>query len=449
MGVDELSGADKSERSATRTQYNTQKTAEQEVVWAIDPTGGLTRQRQVWRSTGTLFDSTRFTNGDGEIEINLGATGSHQARVKSAYVCRYVAHTLIEPGIGVSVADANVNIDANNEVSLDHGLIQFGAFYHDGSTGSNAAGVTDGFGIEIDSSGARFFSRANSTHTGNSPVAQPDWNIDKLNRDGESLDVSLQNVFNFAYGFYNALPLTASKIDPGTPVEDRRASQTMMHSEETQSDPLLHFPSLPVQVFVSNEGTATALDAFVGGMQSARYGQRDIDFRTTSDYRITTGGTFTSSEGGEPDPSNESGDAFFAYRRKSGEKDLVMKDKQVTIDPTANVYIYFWDEWDPGTALNGTFGEAQGVSTAGGTATDTNEALIETQTDCTTYTPTIANFRGARRASSGQNNEIDPQNENVDDRVPQEATRVWTLAIRDGSQDVDLNYLEAEVQEAH
>ena len=44
---------------------------------------------------------------------------------------------------------------------------------------------------------------------------------------------------------------------------------------------------------------------------------------------------------------------------------------------------------------------------------------------------------------------IDPQNENIDDRTPQEATRVWTIAIRDGSNDVDLNYMEAEIDEGH
>lgn len=431
----------------SRTQYNTEKTAEQEVVWSIDPSKPLTRQRQIWRSNGSLFDSTLFTNGDGKIELNLTATGSDIARLKSAFIGRYVSHALSEPGIGISVADGNVTF-TDNEVALDHGLIQFGPFYHDGSQGNDAAGVTDGFGIEIDTRGARFFVRANSAHVGDSPIEQGTWNINRIHAPANRLDISLTNVFNFGYGYYNALPLTASRVKTQGVDEQRRVRQEMLHSEEPGADPLLHFPSFPVQTVVSNEGTAQTLDAFVGGVQYARYGARDIDFRTTSDYRITSGGTFTASEPDEPDPSNEAGDAFFAYRRKSAEKDLVMKDKQVTIDPTADAYIYFWDEWDPATALNGTFGEPLGIDTAGGTATDTDETRIETQTDVTTYTPTIANFRGQRRVTAGQNNEVDPQNENVDDRVPQEATRVWTIAIRDGSADVDLSYFEGEVQEA-
>lgn len=429
----------------SRTQYNSEKTAEQRVVWSIDPSNPLNRQRQQWRSNGTLFDSSLFTNGEGEIGIGLTATGSDTARFKSSFVGRYVSHALSEPGMALSIDPSNVQIDSNNEVSLDHGLVQWGPFFHDGSTGSNAAGVTNGFGFEIDSTGLRFFVRANSSHIAASPIEQTDFNINRANSDDTALDLSVQEVFNFAYGFYNSLPVTGSRIRDRDKIEGRRPRQELLHSEDPEVRPLLAKPNLPMQVFVSNEGTASTLDAFVGGMQYARYGG-DPGFRVTSDYRVTSGGTFTAAEADAPDPASESGDAFFAYQRESGAEDLTIRDREVTIDPTADVYIYFWDEWDPATALNGTFDEPNGAANESGTAGD--ESLIQANTGCTTYTPTIANFRGSRRADAGQKNTIDPTSESIDDRVPQDATRVWTLAIRDGSNDVDLGYMEAEVEEA-
>lgn len=425
-------------RSLT-TQFNTLKTADQQVVWNVDASRDFSRQRQIWYSNGTIFDMGLFTDAPNEAVITLAAADD-EARYKSAYVGRYISHALSEPGLSFSIDGANLVFDSANEISLDHGLVQFGPFFHDGTD------ITDGFGIEIDTNGARFRAVAGGVDMGNTPVPQGEWNLNRAHSPDNRLDYAIQTVYNFAYGYYNALPVSYQRVKPADKQDNRAVSQETLHAENPTTAPVLNTPNLPMQVYASNEGTAEPLTVSVGGMQYARYGSADPNERTTTEWRETTGSTFTAATSGTPDPEAAPGDPIFAYQREADSFDLVMGDKEVIIDPTAALYVFFWDEWDPATALDGAFDNPTGTATDGDADKESNILVNNT---CTSYTPTTYNFRGMRPVDSGKNNEFDPSSETVDDRVPQEATRVITALASDGSNSFDLNYLEYEIAEGY
>lgn len=404
------------------TPFGGRKGAEQQVLFGIDPSKGLSKTRYIWRSNGTIHDSSLFTEDPGEITVSTTATGTDTARIQSAFAGQYVSQTLAEPGMGLVVDSGNVSYDADNLVSLSHGRVEYGPFWY------GASSIDTGIALAIDGSGAEAVIRSGGSHQGDSPVPQEDWNVDPMDGTGPSGRVYRPDdgwIVNWPYSWYNQGPLYLAFLN------NRTGELVLAHVFDVDGGPSLETPNLPVQLVVDNDGTASSLTAGLGGMQFSLYGasEEEVESRETYESRLTTGSAVSVEKATTEnaiDPSAEPGVPLVSVQRQSGERDVFVKLTKMEGEVTEDLYVYFWYEWDPGTALTGaTFNDVVGRN-------DNQETKLLTDTQATGYTPTDAVFIGRRKVSSGgffSSNLTSVLREN---KVPIEATLV-TTAVHDGA----------------
>ena len=414
----------------TSTPFNALKTAEQYIQFGIDPSHGLSRRRYGYYSNNTLFDATHFSaNGStGLIDISTSATGTDTARLRSALVGRYISQTLAQPGVGLNIDSSNIEFDANNRLSLTHGTIAVGAGWHAGGSGGYGVGggqLDDFFGFVFDETGAYAVLISNGQHLGNSPVPQSEWNfnsMDDSDRDNAIFDPSDGYIFNFPYSWYAFGALNCGLIHPW----DNQIHICHRFAVERSS---LSRPSVSPMVILDNGGTAQSLSVSLGGLEYGLYGSRGADVaeeRATETSRLNTSvGTQVTTTDNAVDPSAAPGVPLVAFRRETGVRDLALRADEMVATADNDIYVFAWDEHDPDTALDGTWREPHDVQTSA-------ESHIEVNTSATTYTPTTAVSRGWDKVPVEKKNDPSLQQLATDDRVPIDATRVYT-AVHDGA----------------
>ena len=277
-------------------------------------------------------------------------------------------------------------------------------------------------------------------------MSQSDWNVDELNGQGGNqnpsgitFDPSDGWIINLLYWWYNAGKLRLALADPVTnklvPFHDfdPRLDQP--------GDPSLSTPNIPTQLVVDNDGTAETLEARLGGMQYSTYGAKGVE-QSRDTYGADDPGSanVTTSTNSPVDPTGQTGDPLYMVKRESGEEDLELRLVEFRATTDQEVFIYFFDEWDPATALD-----------SNQSNTDTfrfNDAETKPRFDrsATGYSAATAVFRGmARIESSGGNSEVVTK-ANIEDRVPIGAARVVT-AVHTGN-NATVSYI-AENQEGY
>jgi len=423
------------------TPYNVLKTGKQTVQFSHDPSKSLTKRRYGYYSNNAFFDATNIASNEpsGTITISTTATGTDTARIRSAIAGQYVSQTLAKPGVGLDVDSANINYDADGYVSTSHGQIAVGAGWHDGSSGGWGAAENGGpiqtfLGRVYTPTGAEAVCISDGNHVHGSPVPQPQWNLDDLsgqddadNPSGVQLRPDDGVINNFPYTWY-AFGALFDGIVP--PEEDE---EVLSHKFVPDSSSLDRSNLTPM-VILDNDGTATAMSAELGGMQFSVYGA-DIKGGEGGEDRGTemTRLTGTNANGFISDTvvvNNESidvnaepGKPALAVKRETGVRDVAFRIEELGVEPDTNVYIIAWDEYDPATALDGTFRQPNKPR-------NTEESLLEVNTTCTTYTPTQAVQRGWDKVKGANDADIAPVS--TTDEIPIDATRVYTL-VNDGS----------------
>ncbi len=126
-------------------------------------------------------------------------------------------------------------------------------------------------------------------------IPQASWNVDPLDGTGPSgatLDLSKGNIFqiDFTWYGYGVIEFRVVIPDPTTLAQEVITVNRYAPSGETS----LADPNLPLRAEINNDGTASALQVFVGGRQYSIIGNYNPTFRITSERRtITTTTTLT------------------------------------------------------------------------------------------------------------------------------------------------------------
>lgn len=393
------------------TPFNVPKSAEQAVQFGIDPSFGLTRARYGWFSNGTRFDSSLFSEVEAGIRVATTATGTDEARIHSAFAGQYVSQALAQPGLGLVIDDSNVST-SNGQTTLSHGEVHAGAFWWDSANNE----VDTGLGYKWDSTGWEFFVRSQGSHIGDSPIAQGDF-IEPYDDTGPSNKVRTPAdgfVGNWPYAWYNEAPLGGAILDKDCNelVEVVRAS--------VSGRPSLDTPNLPVQLVVRNAGTAQSLGVELGGMQYTTYGGAGVvETRPTYGAAQPGSANVTTVVNSPIDPTGQPGDPLYAVQRESGERDLELRLARFCVDSNQDIIVYFWDEFDPGTALTNESWESTYRLNAAETKTRFDRSA-------TAYSPATAVFAGIARIQGGSGPQDIITEIDVEDRVPIDATRVVT-----------------------
>jgi len=317
-----------------------------------------------------------------------------------------------------------------------------GAFYWDSANDAPETGI----GYKWDSSGWEFFVRSDGSHIGPSPISQEDWKIDSFDGDGNSgevIDPSDGHVYNWPHTWYNEGPLSGALLNSKSNQLEEAVRAVVNGRPSTKT------PNLPVQLVVRNAGTATELGVQLGGVQYSTYGasREDLERRQTPETRIETGGYLTDQRtltNNAVDPSAEPGKPIVSVQRETDRSDLNLRVTELDITPISDdIWVFAWDEYDPGTALTGaTFNDPTTPNNSG------KESHVLTDTQATGYTPTTAVFRGAEYFVGDKEKEADLTETDVDIKVPLGATRVYTGVNETGTA-ADLRPFKATIEEGY
>lgn len=430
--------------SSYSTPFKVLNTAEQNVQFSIDPSDGLTRRRYGWYSDGVLFDETYFSEVASGIQLSTGSGSTDEARIRSAISGQYISQTLAKPGMGLYIDPSNTTIDDNNFVSLTNGAVYAGAFWWDDATDQ----VDTGIGFVWDTDGWAFFVKSNGSHLDDSPIPQSAFNIDTFDSNGLSgqlHDPPIGYVYNWPYTWYNEGPIEAGYLSK---VQNQFEEAHRFNTDGPSTDTA----NFPVQLVVRNAGDAESLTAELGGMQYSTYGGdfNDIQFRETDESRITTGSAINDTKAlteNAIDPTKEPGIPLISIKREDADaRDVAVLIQQIEARPVDDdVYIYQWDEFDPGAALTGeSFTDPITTDISG------NDSKVVTDTQATDYSPSSNAFlRSVRLFSGGEKNATGSQvTQNVDARLSLDATRVIT-ATTDGDQNADVDPFLVKIEEAY
>jgi hypothetical protein len=430
MPYDQVAGVDESPGDGgEQTPYRAKKTADQSVQFTLDPDFPVSKKRWWYSSNGTAFDATNISGSIGEIEVSTTATGTDKARLRTAISGEYVSHALAEPGQSVRIPPTHLSYDADGAVQLSHGRVIWGAFTYNGSNDA----IENGLGLVLDSTGLSAFLRKNSSHVGNSPVTQTAWNIDDALDPGTgtgALDLSAGHTWNEPYTWYNANPLTVGYVD------SRLDRFRPVHQFRPETSPTMGTPNLPIQFIVDNQGTASALEMYVGGVQYSAFGadrtarnvRRTVTGRTTGSLYIDTQVVMNNNT---TDPFAEPGVPLLAVRRR-GRETMPLNTDKFDVEPTEDVFLYVWDEYDAASALTGAnFRRPHGDNTG-------DESQVEVDTEATAFTPTTATLREVIPVAGGAGTSAAAfTDERTGNAVPDRAARLVTAVHRGSACDVD------------
>lgn len=415
----------------TTTPFGAQKSAEQSVQFAFDPSRGLTRERIQWYSNGSRFDSSHFADGEGEIDIQTGANSGDTARIQSVYAGQYVAQALAQPGIKVYIAPENVEIDADGHTSLSHGRVEIGPF-----TRLNGE-IYTGFGIRIDTDGMWAVWYSQGEHQGNSPVHQRKWRNDKLNALGESglrYDPSKGYVLNFPYTWYNNGKLSVAILNASQ--DSLIRAHSFVPPDDGEGRASLATPNLPVQFFADNGSTAESLTAAIGGMQFSLYGAQDSGEKRDS-FMAEKGVSVDTAAGDPVDPISTPGTPIYAVRREPEAETLEITLDNIDVEPDGDIFLYVWDEWDTSSLTGANFREPF------------SNFLTETRARVDTAATAYDNSNGVLRkvipAKSGGGSNTSATDAAVDDPIPLDATRIVT-AVGQTSSTISLDYVAKNIE---
>ena len=429
MPFDQVSDVGTSDfRRDTNTPYRARKTAPQRVQFSIDPDFPVSRKRWFYASNGTDFDTTNITGQAGEIELSTTATGADTTRLRTAISGKYVSHALAEPGQAIRIPETHLSYGADGAVQLSHGRVIWGAFTYDEA---NAA-IKNGLGCILDSSGLSVFLRKESEHVGDSPVAQSDWNLDTVLDPGAGngeLSLSEGVTWNQPYTWYNSNPLTVGYVDA------KLNRLRPVHQFRPKSSPTIGTPNLPVQFVVDNQGTASPLELYTGGVQYSTFGgnegarnvRQTVVGRTTSNSYIDTAAVHSNNA---VDPLAEPGVPLVALQRR-GRETMPLNISSIETQPTNDIWVFVWDEYGPATALTGENFRLPHSDSTG------SESQIEVDTEATSYSPESEVLREVVPLRGGDTIDVKFTDKRTSNSVPDKAARVITAAHRGSSCDVD------------
>ena len=250
------------------SQFSELRVSERTPIIELTSVYGLSNLRDIVTVTGSGTVGTNNT----EFQLSTLASGTDSAILQSSERGRYESGYAAEAGIGIRLPVA----PAGNQV------VRWGAF--DDQNGLFfGQSVTNGIFVAIRRAGV------------DTIIPQSSWNVDPLNGTGPSgatLSLSKGNIFEIVFTWYGygVIEFRVVIPDPTTLAQE----VITVHRFSPTGQTSLADPNLPVRAEISNNGTATAFNLFVGGRQYSILGNYSPVFRVTSERRtVTATGTLT------------------------------------------------------------------------------------------------------------------------------------------------------------
>lgn len=223
---------------------------------------GLSNLRDI---VSTLGAATVGSNNT-EFQLTTTASGADTAILQSSERGRYESGYAGEAGIGVRLPVAPTGTQVVRWGLFDD---QNGLFF--------GQSVANGIFIAVRRAGF------------DTIIPQASWNVDTLDGTGPSgatLSLAKGNIFQilFTWYGYGVIEFRVVIPDPTTLAQEVITVQRFSPSGQTS----LADPNLPLRAEISNSGTASALNLFVGGRQYSILGRYSPVFRITSERRTVT-----------------------------------------------------------------------------------------------------------------------------------------------------------------
>lgn len=229
----------------------------------------LLRDRENITGSGSIDDS--FTTESGEYKLNTTASGDDITQLITAKRSLYQAGYSAETGIGIRVPVAPTG---NQEFIWGFGEDPYEA-------------NSNGFYFGQDTTGIFILYRRAGT---NIKIYQTAWNKDKLDGTGDSgatLDLTNGNIFNVNFSWYGYGNIIFS-VYPNRNVALNQDYRVIIHTLNVDNSTSITNPNLPITASVSNGGTASVGQLFVGGRQFSIIGNEELNNRVNSEYNTST-----------------------------------------------------------------------------------------------------------------------------------------------------------------
>ena len=220
---------------------------------------GLSDLRDIVTVTGT----GSVGSNNSEFQLTTIASGTDSAILQSSERGRYEPGFSAEAGIGIRLPVA----PTGNQV------VRWGVF--DEQNGMLfGQDVTNGIFVAIRRAGV------------DTVIPQSLWNVDPLNGtgpSGETLNLAKGNIFQVVYTWYGYGVIEFRVVLPNPTTLAQEVITVHRYSPTGQTN--LADPNLPLRAEIFNNGTAAALNLFVGGRQFSILGAYNPVYRVTSDRR--------------------------------------------------------------------------------------------------------------------------------------------------------------------
>ncbi|MGH4052943.1 MAG: hypothetical protein ACREVX_16720 [Clostridium sp.] len=248
------------------SQFNELRVARKSPIIELTSVYGVSDLRDVVITTG----AGTVTNTATEYSVNTTASGADSAILESAMRGRYEPGYAGEAGIGVRIPV----LPTGNQIA-QWGLFdsQNGAFF--GANSTNIFVTVRRGGVDT-------------------VINQSAWNVDKLDGTGPSgatLTLAEGNIFQIVFTWYGYGVIEFRIVLPNPTTLAQEVITVNRFSPTGQTS--FVDPNQPLRAQVTNGGTATSFNLFVGGRQYSIIGKYEPTFRVTSERRTITNVTTT------------------------------------------------------------------------------------------------------------------------------------------------------------
>lgn len=244
--------------SDVRSPFSELRTVGVDQVIELKSTYGLSALRDIQATAG----SGSISHTGHEYQLSTTANGPDSATLTSAERGRYVPGYAVEGGIGVRLPAAPTGDQA----------ARWGLF--DADNGFLFGQDADGLFVGRRSGGAETLTR------------RADWNGDELDGTGPSgltLDPADGHIYQITYTWYGYGVIEYRIVASGP---TNRQRPITVHRTRVTGSVSTEQPNLPIRAEVANNGTATALDLFVGGRRQHVLGSYEPNRRITTERRL-------------------------------------------------------------------------------------------------------------------------------------------------------------------
>lgn len=224
----------------------------------IQSSAGVSILRDVVNTTGS--GAVTEDNANGEITVESGTTSASDAYIETGAYGQYVAGYIAQQGMGIRLPSLDLTGDQR---------IRWGYF-----------NTENGFFWGYDADGLYVARLRNNTIV--DKVYRDKWNVNDPDeiREDTSFDPTEGAIYHIDFAWYGYGVIEFSIISAESNNEQKTA---LVHRFSVDGETSISNPNQPIRVDVLNGSSTDNVQAKLGGRQFSIFGERNSDFRITSD----------------------------------------------------------------------------------------------------------------------------------------------------------------------